>query len=78
VNLLRDKGDANKKTLLIDIDETLVHCHQEGSQPYDIALPVESDGGEKVVAYVSIRPYAISFLKRMAKYFEIVAFTASE
>ena len=28
--------------------------------------------------WVSIRPYAISFLKRMRKHFEIVAFTASE
>lgn len=27
---------------------------------------------------MSIRPYAISFLKRMRKHFEIVAFTASE
>jgi CTD small phosphatase-like protein 2 len=28
--------------------------------------------------YISIRPYAISFLKRCSKYFEIIAFTASE
>jgi CTD small phosphatase-like protein 2 len=77
VNILRDKSDANKKTLLIDIDETLIHCQQDASQPYDIALPVELDSGDKVVAYVSIRPYAISFLKKMAKCFEIITFTAS-
>jgi len=28
--------------------------------------------------YVSIRPFAISFLRRIKKYFEVVAFTASE
>lgn len=28
--------------------------------------------------FVAIRPFAISFLRRMKKYFEIVAFTASE
>jgi len=28
--------------------------------------------------FISIRPYAISFLKRMKKYFEIVVFTASD
>jgi len=31
-----------------------------------------------VKAYVSIRPYAISFLKKACKHFEIIAFTASE
>jgi TFIIF-interacting CTD phosphatase-like protein len=31
-----------------------------------------------IKAYISIRPYAISFLKRARKYFEIIAFTASE
>jgi len=75
--LVRDKSDANKKTLLIDIDETLIHCQQDAREPYDIALPVELDSGDKVLAYVSIRPYAIRFLKKMAKYFEIIAFTAS-
>lgn len=34
------------------------------------------DTNEK--GFVSIRPFAISFLKRMGKHFEIVAFTASE
>ena len=28
-------------------------------------------------AYITIRPYAISFLKRMSKHYEIIAFTAS-
>ena len=28
--------------------------------------------------YISLRPYAISFLKRMKQHYNIVAFTASE
>lgn len=28
--------------------------------------------------YISLRPYALSFLKKCKKYFEIIAFTASE
>jgi len=35
------------------------------------------DNGQYAHAYLSIRPYAISFLKKMAKKFEIIAFTAS-
>ena len=34
------------------------------------------DDGE--VGYVSIRPYAISFLKKMSKLYDIVIFTASQ
>jgi CTD small phosphatase-like protein 2 len=29
-------------------------------------------------AYVSLRPYALSFLKRARKYYEIIVFTASD
>jgi TFIIF-interacting CTD phosphatase-like protein len=33
--------------------------------------------GQKVKVGVNIRPYAMTFLKKMAKQFEIVIFTAS-
>jgi len=49
----------------------------ERINPDDIEIELEVDGF-MVKAYVSIRPYAISFLKRAKKYFEIIAFTASE
>ena len=34
--------------------------------------------GEGEIGYVSIRPYALSFIKKMSKYFEMIVFTASE
>ena len=40
-------------------------------------LPIEIENGSIAQAYITIRPYAISFLKRMAKHYEIIAFTAS-
>jgi CTD small phosphatase-like protein 2 len=40
-------------------------------------LPVQTENGTFAQAYITIRPYAISFLKRMAKTFEIIAFTAA-
>lgn len=77
VNLPRSKADAGKKTLIVDIDETIIHCEEDPTKPYDIMLPIEIENGGTAEAYITIRPYAISFLKRMAKHFEIIAFTAS-
>ncbi len=69
VNLIRDKTDKCKKTLIIDIDETIVHCEEDSSRPHDIVLPIEVESGEIINAYITIRPYAITFLKRMSRYF---------
>lgn len=34
--------------------------------------------GNKEKGYVSIRPYALSFLKRASQHFEVICFTASD
>ena len=54
--------DTKKYTysLILDLDETLVHYIEEENR-----------------AYVQVRPYADYFLNEMAKYFEIVIFTAA-
>lgn len=78
MNLPISKADLNKKTLLIDIDETILHCEEDDSKPYDIKVPVDLENGGRAEAYLSIRPYAISFLKRISKLFEVIAFTASD
>lgn len=77
VILPRDKADIGKKTLLIDIDETLLHCEEEPKGAFDLQLPIEVENGSTANAYITIRPYAITFLKRMSKLYEIVGFTAS-
>lgn len=67
VNLPRAKCDIGKKTLILDIDETIIHCEEDPSKPYDIMLPIEIENGSTAEAYITIRPYAISFLKRMSR-----------
>lgn len=62
---------------MIDLDETLFHSELERNSPDDIEIGIEMDESVEKV-YISIRPYAISFLKRARKHFEIIAFTASE
>lgn len=77
VNLPRARTDMGKKTLILDIDETIIHCEEDPSKPHDIMLPIEIENGSTAEAYITIRPYAISFLKRMSRHYEIIAFTAS-
>ena len=54
--------DTNKYkySLILDLDETLVHYIEEENK-----------------AYVQVRPYADFFLNEMAKYFELIIFTAA-
>lgn len=66
----------NKKTLVIDLDETLVHsCFSPIPDP-DIMVQVELEGTICNV-YVLVRPDAQEFLEKMAELYEIVIFTAS-
>lgn len=74
----RDKG---KKTLVLDLDETLVHSSfappKHGERPPNLVLNIQWDNREKDYVFVKVRPYTYSFLARMTKIFEVVIFTAS-
>jgi Dullard-like phosphatase family protein len=78
VSLTRRDGYEGKKTLIFDLDETLVHCCEDVdiSDP-DVILPITFPGGEVIHAGINIRPYAIECLKQANKYFEVLVFTAS-
>jgi carboxy-terminal domain RNA polymerase II polypeptide A small phosphatase len=69
-----------RKTLVLDLDETLVHSSfvpPKGREPpADIVLPVDIEGRVCHV-YVLVRPGCLKFLTEMAKYYEVVIFTAS-
>ena len=68
---------SNKKTLVLDLDETLVHSQfLEFSIPSDIIIKI---GIEKEIydIHVLIRPGVKEFLEEMKNYYEIVIFTAS-
>ena len=36
------------KTFIFDMDETLIHCHDDHSLPSDIILPMEFPNGDKI------------------------------
>jgi RNA polymerase II subunit A small phosphatase-like protein len=68
--------DKGKKTLVLDLDETLVHSSFKPIPNPDYIIPVEIEG--KIVdVYVLKRPWLDHFMAAIAGRFEVVVFTAS-
>lgn len=70
------KSDQGKKTLALDLDETLVHSSFQPVENADLVLPVEIDG-QCCEVYVLKRPGVDDFLKRLHKHYELIIYTAS-
>ncbi|XP_041374964.1 CTD small phosphatase-like protein [Gigantopelta aegis] len=68
--------EMDKKCVVIDLDETLVHSSFKPISNADFIVPVEIDGTVHQV-YVLKRPYVDEFLQKMGELFECVLFTAS-
>mmetsp|Transcript_26807 Transcript_26807/g.39668 ORF Transcript_26807/g.39668 Transcript_26807/m.39668 type:complete len:373 (+) Transcript_26807:67-1185(+) len=64
-------------TLVLDLDETLVHCTVEHTSDSDLTFPVVFHGMEYQV-HVKLRPYVSTFLEKVCDKFEVVVFTASQ
>ncbi|XVE88322.1 hypothetical protein DITRI_Ditri19aG0060500 [Diplodiscus trichospermus] len=67
----------NPITLVLDLDETLVHSTLEHCDDTDFTFTVFFNMKEHTV-YVKQRPYLQTFLEKVAEMFEIVIFTASQ
>ena len=66
-----------KKTLVLDLDETLVHSQfMSFSDPSDVVIQIELEN-EMHDIHVMVRPGVKEFLEKMSKIYEIVIFTAS-
>ncbi|XP_044495100.1 CTD small phosphatase-like protein 2 isoform X1 [Mangifera indica] len=64
-------------TLVLDLDETLVHSTLEHCDDADFTFSVFFNMKEHTV-YVKQRPYLHTFLERVAEMFEVIIFTASQ
>ena len=74
---LLPKKTSNKKTLVLDLDETLVHsCCFPFDCPSDVVIQIEQENDIHDI-HVLVRPHVEEFLERMSKKFELVIFTAS-
>ena len=72
----KDKSDP-PITLVLDLDETLVHCTVEPIPDASMIFPVYFNGMQYNV-HVRTRPYLQEFLESVSKKFEVVVFTASQ
>jgi len=71
-------GKENRQfTLVLDLDETLVHCDVNKVAECDQVFPVVF-GGDTYQVYMSKRPFFQRFLELVAPLFEVVVFTASQ
>lgn len=70
-----EQGD--KKTLILDLDETLVHADFNRTySDHDIVVTFNYEG-EEVEVPVFLRPGVLDFLNNVSRIFEVVIFTAS-
>ena len=77
VALAKRPGFEGKKTIIFDLDETLVHCVDDVNAPSDVVLKIVFPSGEAVNAGLNIRPFVKECLAEAVKYFEVIVFTAS-
>lgn len=66
-----------KKTLVLDLDETLVHSSFQDMKKPDTVLLIKSEGGEDLKINVRYRPGLREFLEALAPVYELMVFTAS-
>ncbi|XP_074307989.1 uncharacterized protein LOC141642900 [Silene latifolia] len=75
--LPKESRERKPVTLVLDLDETLVHSTLEHCESSDFTFTVFFNMKEHIV-YVKERPHLRTFLKRVAEMFEVVVFTASQ
>ena len=77
--------DFGKKTLVLDLDETLIHSVFKPIENSDMIIKIpdeitDNEGTKYSMMndiYVFKRPGVDMFLKRLSRYYELVIFTAS-
>jgi len=75
--LPRKDPDAPNLTLVLDLDETLVHCSVEQVEDADMSFPVEFHG-QTYQVHVKLRPFLFEFLEWCQGEYEVILFTASQ
>jgi CTD small phosphatase-like protein 2 len=72
INLEKPLGYENKKTIILDLDETLIHAEQDCSNSH-----ISLEFGKRNKIGVNIRPFAQDLLKFASIEYEVIIFTAS-
>lgn len=65
-----------KRTIVLDLDETLIHASPQLTNP-DHVISKHLQDGSSLIIRVNIRPYVQMFLQTISDFAEIIIFTAS-
>ncbi|CAD8138950.1 unnamed protein product [Paramecium pentaurelia] len=65
------------KTLVFDLDETLLHCNENVNDPTDYTIMVNMPNEGMVKTKINVRPYCQQMLKLLSNHFELILFTAA-
>ena len=77
LKFLPPKTNKLKKTLILDLDETLIHSIFDSNSKEHCDLQLNFlINGQKILVKTKIRPYVDIFLEKMSKKFEIIIFSA--
>ena len=80
---IKNNLDENKKLLILDLDETLIHSDldfllKEKNVKYDEVLHFDSEEEKNIPLPVVLRPGVFEFLDYASKNFDLIVFTASD
>ena len=83
LNYLKNENKENKKLLILDLDETLIHSDldfllKDKNRNYDKILYFDSDEEKNIPLPLVIRPGLYEFLDYASENFDLVVFTASD
>lgn len=74
--------DTARLTVVLDLDETLVHCcnfdAQEMQVHYEVLLEYTGATGRRICAKMNFRPYLKTFLELASAKYDLVVYTASD
>ena len=68
MNLKKSEMHYKKKSLILDLDETLIHCVENPCAESDIKLTFKADETDVEVG-INIRPYAKEIIRNLSKNF---------
>lgn len=66
-----------KMCLILDLDETLVHCSLTEVSNYDMTFDIQFEEST-IKVFVRTRPHLQEFLEKVSKWYEVILFTASQ
>ncbi|CAD8046758.1 unnamed protein product [Paramecium primaurelia] len=65
------------KTLVFDLDETLIHCNDINDNPTDFKTIIHIPNEPETEIRFNIRPHCQQMLKALSQFYELILFTAS-